>query len=481
MSTTDADATSSQVEPITDAEINSAVDRLGHWQLFPAGEVPGAGNEIGFAVNCTRDSADAGIESGWVTLRRCRCSGKTRIFWQPDCESSIADFDGAILLASSRLPKSLGDVPQLFDAFRTIASQLAHGERPLLTGSGITCEAYVGRLSELFDVPLIVVAASPLKPSPKWVGEKISERVHTSNRLSNRQTVYWLADDEADVRRLDEPLIGGAGEVLLLSVRAGGNVCNAAKTRLRKSRACTRLLLSPALTRPKVQDELLKLGAIGWYLISEESDRSKESGIDTSAEILDQKQFDSANFLIHCTRQRTGPWPEQTEKEFLDDLIFGTDAKSHRPIDALYRILASNRLYGSNQLTRDPREVVCFADVRLEAIAGLRKFRSHLGRWDFEPFGIAIDRNWLQQIGGQPVIYGDDAVWDATSEPERPWFQAAGKEKTDWSVEREWRIVGDLNLRDVPTDAAVVFVPTQSAAQFIAPICRWPIVVLGED
>ena len=184
--------------------------------------------------------------------------------------------------------------------------------------------------------------------------------------------------------------------------------------------------------------------------------------------------------MLHWTRRRRGPWPQQNEKQFLDDLVFGMDRKDHSAVASLYRILATGKLLGSRDLTRDKREVVCFSELNFAQLKEQRVFRSHLGRWDFEPYGIAVQKEWLVQRGADKVVYGDEATWEGLSQSQRPWFQFCDSEQgTDWSVEKEWRVVGDLDLRQVPSDQALVFVATVEDAMRVEEVSRWPIVVLG--
>ena len=65
---------------------------------------------------------------------------------------------------------------------------------------------------------------------------------------------------------------------------------------------------------------------------------------------------------------------------------------------------------------------------------------------------------------------------------ERPYFQRqfCGKDGTiDWSVEREWRHAGDLDLAGLPQHAGFVFVPTKTDAEHLIRLSRWPVVVLS--
>ena len=114
----------------------------------------------------------------------------------------------------------------------------------------------------------------------------------------------------------------------------------------------------------------------------------------------------------------------------------------------------------------------------------MRVFRAHRGRWDAEPFGIAIRAELLAARGARPVIYGDETVWERLPEPERPWFQRrttrAGKTPIDWSLEQEWRLPSDLWLDELPADEVRVFVPDEATAKRIAGECPWPVMTLND-
>jgi hypothetical protein len=48
----------------------------------------------------------------------------------------------------------------------------------------------------------------------------------------------------------------------------------------------------------------------------------------------------------------------------------------------------------------------------------------------------------------------------------------------DWSVEKEWRQLGDLSLDGLSHDDAILFVPTLEEARKLLEISRWPVTVL---
>ena len=184
---------------------------------------------------------------------------------------------------------------------------------------------------------------------------------------------------------------------------------------------------------------------------------------------------------------RHGPWPGQAEFDYLDDLILDRDGADHSSLAALCRIVNQQRLIASSLNIRGGHQVVSFTAVPLDELHELRTFRSHLARWDFEPFGICIKRDWLEELGARSVQYGDDQLWETLLPDDQPFFQVgqtsskSGQQPINWTAEREWRHVGDIDLRHVPNDAALLFTPSKSDARQLADISRWPIAIVESE
>lgn len=79
-------------------------------------------------------------------------------------------------------------------------------------------------------------------------------------------------------------------------------------------------------------------------------------------------------------------------------------------------------------------------------LANIRKWNPALIRWTFEPYAVAIRKATLEEMGALPVIYGSEAKFQELPEIERLRFQLHAPPKTDWSPEKEWRIIGDIDL-----------------------------------
>ena len=385
----------------------------------------------------------------------------------------------SIHVTSSRLTRQLESFSVWFDAIRTFGSKFDRDAHFLLTAETTTTDRWVVRLGELFDIPVVRVARFPKRVTAKWIEQQKSNS-------SERLRTMWL-EPTSDVS-WDDVLISIASEIRVLRVRSGGNVHRAIVRRLETSSGRTWLLVDPSLTNPSESEKMIHAGATGWWLYPSKnvgprsaiSSAEQKEAPSTHAKLIAADEIDSSEYAIHWTRRRHGAWPDQADPDYLDDLIFRRDSSDHRTLSALRRILMTQRLIASNALTRDSTPVVCFADVRLTEIKNRRTFRSHLARWDFEPYGIAIRKETLERHGARAVIYGDDSDWNELAQSNRPFFQLAGDKDSnhDWRLEREIRLCGDLALKRIGPSDAVVFVPSTEDARQIASLSRWPVVVL---
>ena len=446
------------------------------------------------------------------------------LVWIPDgCPSGKST-----TVASSRIGKKLDEHSDWFDTLRTLGVQLSDTNHFLITSESTTTDRFVRRISELFQIPLVVFKPFPKRVTEAWCAAQV-ENSGSENPGSekpdfktNSKLTYdaWYkpialesaksAADSNQLHNINDLLIGIAQSAFLLSVRNSGNVFKAAKHRLENKTneaSTTKLLINKSLTPAKVEKSLLEKGAAAWLLLGENCDSETktenpqpssvlptkpsqhsqpnfthqfEPSSSPEAKILSIDEIKTDQFLLHWTRRRNGPWPDQSSDQFLDDLIFQSSRSNHNQIASLCRILATRTILGSSDITRDRRQVVCFSNVGVDQLPQKRTFRSHLSRWDFELYGIAIDKELLIELGAKPVIYGSDSVWDELTDADRPWFQVEKSQSgtVDWQSEKEWRILGDLKLDQIPLDQAFLFVPREADAAVAAKLSHWPIVIL---
>jgi hypothetical protein len=182
-------------------------------------------------------------------------------------------------------------------------------------------------------------------------------------------------------------------------------------------------------------------------------------------------------WLIHCTRGRQGAWPGESESQFRDWLLLTVPHPVDlSPLATLRRIVGQRHLIGGGPTIRAGQPVICFSAAPLLDFVAQRTFRSHLGRWDAEPYGLAISRTAAKRLGARPVIYVDPTTDPAIAERSRWRLQPRGT-TFDWSREREWRLRGDLDLRHLASDQAIVFVARRQELSHFAD-SPWPVIAL---
>ncbi len=163
---------------------------------------------------------------------------------------------------------------------------------------------------------------------------------------------------------------------------------------------------------------------------------------------------DLGNLLFHFTR---------TSK---------TDDKTISASGILYSILKEGKLLGSSHFIKGNYNCVCFTESPIEeltAVFNLNQIASDESlRPRYDPYGIAVPKDWLFKKGGRPVIYQPDAEFDSLPEALR-WRHVrydGPSSKYDFTWEREWRIWAEEIALD-PNNTLVV-VPTAEEAFDIA-------------
>ena len=405
-------------------------------------------------------------------------------------------------LISSRLGRELEARQRWFAALRTACMHLDHRHDLLVTARSISTQKYVQRAGELFGVRVLeleVADRSSGDPS-RWgrsLLETDPETTDPSLRLQLSPPLQTIDEDAAwaPTPPADRAVVALSDRLIVLHARGSGNVQRLVLCRLNSDlfpEASVFLALGPDLVPPELAQPWMDAGAVGWYLQNtDEAETTIDPGPwyladsmrSPSAPIRRLSGLPERDGLTHWTRRRQGPWPDQGPADYLDDLILDRHGADHSAFAALWRIVQHRRLVATSDLIRGAAPVVCFTQVPLAEWTDRRSFRPHLSRWDFEPFGIRIQRSWLSARGAEAVRYGDQDLWDALPEHQRPFFQKRFTRNDqghtiDWSIEREWRHPGDLLLDELPSDSAQLFVPTLADARQIARISPWPVIVL---
>jgi len=182
-------------------------------------------------------------------------------------------------------------------------------------------------------------------------------------------------------------------------------------------------------------------------------------------------------YLYHYTRACPGPWPGQSELDYLTSVLDGELTCGHSALDTLLRILREGCIRGSRRLVRGLEAVISWTSRPPRDLAAIRHWNRALGRWTFEPYGIAVNRQWLRNQGAKPAIYGAGTIFERLPAGERFRFQVGDANRAVWRLEREWRLLGDLRLDG--TMDVLVLVPDAAAAERIAAeiACPYRVIV----
>ena len=414
-------------------------------------------------------------------------------------------------VVSSRLGKNLGAQRAWFAVFRAACARIDAKSDVMMTAASTTTARFVERAAELFSVRVLRINVDEQGDLENWCsrirgsaptdGDSIVKQVFLSPPLVEPVFDGDMAVGATPIR--DRAVVSACDKLLVFHVRRGGHLYRLIHSRL-ASRAWKPGTVLMAIGRPfltkKLTEELLAAGGVGWIVLGAEFARPTSRGakllrrIATNhepQEIITLPPNEQWHYLTHCTRRQDGPWPNQSEQQYLDQLLLDRKESDHSALATLMHMLRVKRLIASSRAIRGGSPVVSFTAAPLDKLTQLRKFRSHRGRWDFEPYGFCLRKEWLQRLGTRPVHYGDDELWTELAPEDRPFFQLRGLRQRDstrvgqdldheWVAEQEWRHLGDVDLGDLEADAGLLFVPTQLEAQRLAAISRWPITVIGE-
>lgn len=422
----------------------------------------------------------------WVeSLPRCLRGAAIQpghfLFWLPAESPPRRNW---VSLAASRLPVSVRDGRLFVDAVRTSLARMDPNRDAVVTSAGTTCHGFVQAWHRLTQFPVVEFRELPAKPTRKWFREQAQLAMP-----SRGSVIYFRAAktylNQVKLPARDAVLAACSDRIRGLAVRAGGHVEAALSLRLSQGncrRDSVELYVQPELTPRALSDRLVEAGAIRWYVEGQAIRVLSEPP--GGGPILDKFPAPAAEYLYHWTRRETASASQRGGRHFLR-LLAGVAGAGLGAIESVLAILSEMTLKGTRALTRGDRPVVCFSARPANEWSGMRQFRAHLGRWDFEPYGIALSRQRLSQLGAQPVIYGDEATWDELEVDQRPYFQLAhageGRRRIDWRKEQEWRILDQVDLRLFGPEEGFVFVPDETAARFVAGFSRWPVTILASS
>ncbi len=426
---------------------------------------------------------------------------------------------------SSRLKQRLDLEPWWFDLLRTLILRcdtaeemivVAESTAPFLAAS---CAARLfGRKLLRFELPVTPFCRCEndlrawfsycldlMNATGDHSDDEMVERVIVSPELTADLT--GVDDRESEFSALplgDRLLFAAADRIQVLSCRAKGTIGELVRLHLLdKDRAQTPVLLAcdenggcpecatelpigwvPWILQPAMHPEVSYEtgdGSSGLRTFVSTDQNLDRTTIDMDRALIINPLWNPDDWLLHWTRAAAGPWPGETAEDFLHALILRTEMADHSAVTTLLRILSERILRASAEGIRGSFPVVAFTGVPLHEFRRRRVFRKHRHRFDFEPWGIAIQKRGLVRLGVKPVIYGDDEAWCSLAPEDRPFFQkATSGGATSNSEELEWRAIADVHLSQFSTAEVCVFVDSADAARLVSLHSPWAVIVVPE-
>ncbi|UCE24282.1 MAG: hypothetical protein JSU74_13490 [Candidatus Zixiibacteriota bacterium] len=248
----------------------------------------------------------------------------------------------------------------------------------------------------------------------------------------------WLGRDKSIIERADI--------ILPVSVRAGGKMesmikeaGNNGKTVCRDFAAPYRYRKSPLsyrITGRKLNPQLRELGR---------------------------------TYLIHWTRTFNSAWPTEKLLDFYRAIV-ESDTYPRTACGSLRNIVSMQLIKATSKHMPENTPTVSFSNRPPAEMTSLIAWRSRYRMMSFEPYGIGIEKGLARQMNIMPVVYYDKAQPSVSKCNVRTpgWLTQSRGEKTDWSLEDEYRHLGDLNLSSISKDRLILICRTSPEAEAIA-------------
>ena len=437
-----------------------------------------------------------------------------RVYWWPR-----GVIDGArVGIVGSRLQRDPESKKSILQALRLSMTTINYKSEQVVASAGTSLCEYVGQCGPALGIPLLRVFAPSEHVSPKsWLDQIVQPsdpsreyQLLLSPEISRSKyfvppKVAAAATSFNHLPLRDRALALVSSRLFVLTLRQGGNwwrLLTLGITDRLWNAGAVRAVVGPRLCAEDVVAELQNHGVVPWYLSSTDkhtlpADRDTNAGrsvedssaaLSTSDRAMAEvvlinellRSEPAADWLIHWTRSPSAEWAGESRNDYLKDALLG-DASHHRTAFAtLQRIVVERLIRATSCNTRTPVDVVCLSETPLVNLVAQRIFRKHRGRWDFEHYGIGVRCKSIRALGGRPVIYGDDKVWQSLPQGEQPWFQPrqsrATKTSIDWTIENEWRLTSKLSLDRLSADDVFVFCATEREAAELRSICEWRVV-----
>ena len=318
-------------------------------------------------------------------------------------------------LVSSRLGRALDLRSDWFAVLRAACAKLDDTHDILLSPASTATAPYVERCADLFGLRLlrVIIPNQPHASCSGWLRHIRQLSVQDCSAQHGTQVFVspalktepaGQAEDELSLLPLADRLVVAASDrLVVLHLRRHGNLHRLIHARLSRQTwpmGSVLVAMGEQLIDARLAGQLLAMGAVGWVVFrspgsgSPHDTRSVHGAGEPCAPggpgcgIVCLPDAAAWPYLTHCTRRQWGPWPEQPEQAYLDDLILQRGDGDRSALSTLKRIITQRRLLASARTIRGATPVVSFTSIPVAQLHHLRVFRPHRGCWDFLPYGI---------------------------------------------------------------------------------------------
>jgi hypothetical protein len=390
-------------------------------------------------------------------------------------------------VVNSRRPRELTPGTTWAEVTRAMTVHEGRQDRTLVSGLGNYAYELVCHLAKRHTFPLIAVCDGPLPIMETPAKRSRFFRTYGS-LLPPKQCLLispfppgWKCPGKSALGVRDRTVFHLADRILAAEINPDGNMFDLLSARI--SAGHSTRVWRPAGVGVQAEGNLrlLDCGAKPFvfdlknYLPSAPKVHSRAPLTN-----LDIQDMSKCRWLIHFTKTWRGPWPGQNKNDFYRSIMDNEPGAGHLAIDSLIRILTEMQIRAGNRIIRGGHAVVSFTACDWDRLSELFLWRPALGRPTMEPYGIAVEKQFLFEMGARPAVYGGDDAWRRLPKEQKYRFQASGPSESPWSREREWRLAGDLDLRRVPQDRCLILAPTRFEAERAQAATNFPVMVLNE-
>lgn len=174
--------------------------------------------------------------------------------------------------------------------------------------------------------------------------------------------------------------------------------------------------------------------------------------------------------LVHLTRGSDGPWPGEPSWKYYEDVVSSGESDARSAYETLRRIVDEGVIRGTSFRARGGEARVCFSACTASEALGLVRYRARYGRYAFEPYGVVLSPRIAERIG-MPVSYGSLERGD--------WLGQGEGEGGHWRREREWRVMGDVDLGVLDPGEVRLVTATQEEARRLGARSRYAVMSFG--